>query len=208
MNIPNLITIARIFMVPVIVWLISIDEAAFAFWLFLAAGISDGIDGFIAKRYGQQTVLGAYLDPLADKALLVSVYVTLGLLAHLPLWLVILVVSRDILIISAVILSWMLDRAVPMHPHFVSKANTTGQIVLAVLVLADVGFGFQLELSRQMLVIAVAGLTVASAIVYMIEWLEHMARYEEAPQRPPARKSRQGGAAGSGKISPRETQRS
>lgn len=204
MNIPNFITIARIFLVPVIVWLISIDEMAFAFWLFLAAGISDGIDGYIAKHYGQQTMLGAYLDPLADKALLVSVYVTLGLLAYLPLWLVILVVSRDILIIAAVILSWMLDRAVPMHPHFVSKANTTGQIVLAVLVLADIGFGFQLALSRQILVVAVAGLTVASAVVYMIEWLEHMARYEDVPQRPATRKDQR---VGSGKIAPRETQR-
>jgi cardiolipin synthase len=204
MNIPNLITIGRIFLVPVIVWLISIDEMAFAFWLFLAAGVSDGIDGYIAKHYGQETMLGAYLDPLADKALLVSVYVTLGLLAHLPLWLVILVVSRDILIIAAVILSWMLDRAVPMHPHFVSKANTTGQIVLAVLVLADIGFGFQLGLSRQILVIAVAGLTVASAIVYMVEWLEHMARYEEAPSRPAAKKPQH---VGSAKITARETQR-
>ena len=195
MNIPNLITIGRIFLVPVVVWLISIDQMALAFWLFLLAGVSDGIDGYIAKHFGQETMLGAYLDPLADKALLVSIYVTLGLQAHLPLWLVILVVSRDILIISAVILSWMLDRAVPMHPLFVSKANTTGQIVLAALVLADTGFGLDLLLPRQVLVVAVAGLTVASATVYMVGWLEHMARYEEpSPQRnkEPARRGDSG----------------
>jgi cardiolipin synthase len=182
-NIPNLITMFRIFMVPLVVWLIIGEQMAAAFWVFLLAGLSDGIDGFIAKRFDQQTLLGAYLDPLADKALLVSIYVTLGLQLHIPNWLVIMVVSRDILIVSAVILSWMLDRAVTMRPLFVSKANTTGQIVLAGLVLVDVGFGLDLTVSRQMAVVAVAVLTVASAIAYLIGWLEHMAQYEVPPPR-------------------------
>ena len=190
MNIPNLITMFRIFMVPLVVWLIITEQMAAAFWVFLVAGLSDGIDGFIAKRFGQETLLGAYLDPLADKALLVSIYVTLGLQLHIPNWLVIMVVSRDILIVSAVILSWMMDRAVMMRPLFVSKANTTGQIVLAGLVLLDVGFGLDLTMSRQLTVIGVAVLTVASAIAYLIGWLEHMAQYEEPPARKPAAHAR------------------
>lgn len=188
MNIPNVITVFRIFLVPLVVWLIIAGQMAAAFWVFLLAGVSDGIDGFIAKRFGQETLLGAYLDPLADKALLVSIYVTLGLQLHIPNWLVIMVVSRDILIISAVILSWMMDRAVMMRPLFVSKANTTGQIVLAGMVLLDVGFDLDLTMSRQVTVIAVAVLTVASAAAYLIGWLEHMARYEEPTARKPAAK--------------------
>lgn len=186
MNIPNVITVFRIFMVPLVVWLIITERTAAAFWVFLLAGLSDGIDGFLAKRFGQETLLGAYLDPLADKALLVSIYVTLGLQLHIPNWLVIMVVSRDILIVSAVILSWMLDRAVMMRPLFVSKANTTGQIVLAGLVLLDVGFGLDLAMSRQIAIIAVVVLTVASAIAYLVGWLEHMAQYEDRPAQKPA----------------------
>ena len=113
--------------------------------LFLLAGLSDAADGYLAKRYGWRTELGAYLDPIADKALLVSIYVTLGFAGHLPAWLVIAVVSRDILIVGAVVLSWMLSRPMSLHPILVSKANTFSQIVLAGLVLAELGLGLGLE---------------------------------------------------------------
>ena len=93
LNLPNLITIFRIFMVPLIVWLIISGQFFIAFLLFVLAGMSDGIDGFIAKRFNQTTELGAYLDPIADKLLLVSIYVSLGFGEILPPWLVILVVS-------------------------------------------------------------------------------------------------------------------
>ena len=77
MSIPNLITLARILLVPVVVWAIATGQMYFAFLLFLAAGISDAVDGFLAKRFGMKTELGAYLDPLADKVLIVSIYVAL-----------------------------------------------------------------------------------------------------------------------------------
>src|ERR1043165_2429801 len=106
-------------------------EIRIAFVLFLAAGISDAVDGFLAKRFGMATELGAYLDPLADKAMLVSIYVALGITGALPAWLVILVVSRDIMIVGAVILSWVVDKPVPLRPLPVSKLNTVAQIVPA-----------------------------------------------------------------------------
>jgi cardiolipin synthase len=121
-NIPNALTLARIILVPLIVWLIITHEMAAAFVLFLLAGLSDAADGYLAKRFGWHTELGAYLDPIADKVLLVSVYLTLGFTNHLPVWLVIAVVSRDILIIGAFILSWILLRPVTVHPLLVSKA--------------------------------------------------------------------------------------
>ena len=113
-NIPNSLTLGRIVLVPLVVWLIITHEMLPAFLLFLLAGLSDAADGFLAKRYGWNTELGAYLDPIADKALLVSIYVTLGLAGQLPAWLVIAVVSRDILIVGAVVLSWMLSRPLMM----------------------------------------------------------------------------------------------
>src|SRR5438874_287300 len=132
MNLPNLITIARILLVTFTVWLIISEAYGFAFLAFVVAGIIDGIDGYIARRWNLRTDLGAYLDPLADKALLVSVYVTLGFLKELPAWLVILVVSRDVLIVGAFMLSLLMERPVQLKPLMLSKVNTAGQIVFVV----------------------------------------------------------------------------
>jgi len=175
---PNLITVGRVLLVPVVIWLIIQDAHTAAFALFVLAGISDAIDGFLARRYDWRTELGAYLDPIADKLLLVGIYVTLGLLGHMPAWLVIAVVSRDFLIVGAVILSWMVDRPVEMRPSMVSKANTVGQIVLAGAVLAELGFASALEPFVTPLTWVVGILTLASAGIYLARWLRHMAYYD------------------------------
>ena len=189
MNIPNALTLARIILVPLIVWLIISHEMATAFVLFLLAGLSDAVDGYLAKRFGWQTELGTYLDPIADKALLVSIYVTLGFTNHLPVWLVIAVVSRDILIVGAFILSWTLSRPVAVYPLLVSKANTLAQLVLASLVLAELGLGLGLEPLVAICIWVTGALTILSAIVYFWVWLKHMASYEPQPAPLPARKS-------------------
>ncbi len=175
LSLPNLITIFRIFMVPLIVWLIISGQYLVAFMAFVLAGMSDGVDGFIAKRFNQATVLGAYLDPLADKLLLVSIYVALGFQEILPPWLVILVVSRDILIVGALMLSWLLNQPVPITPLMVSKANTTVQIVLAALALGGLGFGLEVGDLLILMSMLVAALTVLSAAAYLRVWLLHMA---------------------------------
>jgi len=174
LSIPNLITLGRILLVPVVVWAITAGEMRIAFLLFLAAGISDAVDGFLAKRFGMTTKLGAYLDPLADKAMLVSIYVALGIIEAIPRWLVILVVSRDIMIVSAVILSWLVDKPVPLKPLLVSKLNTVAQIALALVVLAALGFGFNAGWALTATMAAVAALTLASVAVYLREWVRHM----------------------------------
>ena len=171
MNIPNTLTLVRIILVPLVVWLIITHEILAAFVLFLMAGLSDAADGYLAKRYGWHTELGAYLDPIADKALLVSIYVTLGFAGHLPAWLVIAVVSRDILIVGAVLLSWMLSRPMLLHPLLISKANTFSQIVLAGLVLAELGLGLGLERLVALCVWITGALTILSAAVYFLAWL-------------------------------------
>jgi len=174
LSIPNLITLARILAVPVILWAITSGEMRIAFALFLAAGLSDLIDGFLAKRFGMATELGAYLDPLADKAMIISIYVALGIVEAIPRWLVILVVSRDIMIVSAVILSWLVDKPVKLKPIAVSKLNTVAQIVYATVVLAALTFGWEIPLAKGVLMGLVATLTLLSVAFYVAEWVRHM----------------------------------
>jgi len=174
MSIPNLITLFRILLVPILVWAIISDEMRLAFLLFLAAGISDAVDGFLAKRFGMATELGAYLDPLADKVLIVSIYVALGITGALPAWLVILVVSRDIMIVGAVILSWLVDHPVAMKPLIVSKLNTAAQIVFATLKLASLALDFSAEPALTVAMVLVVILTLLSIGFYLREWMRHM----------------------------------
>ncbi len=174
LSIPNLITLARILLVPVVVWLIASGELRLAFLLFLAAAISDAVDGFLAKRFGMKTELGAYLDPAADKVLIVSIYVTLGITGVIPLWIVILVVSRDLMIVGAVILSWLVGQPVTIKPHAVSKANTAAQILFAGLVLASHGYDFRSDLMLTLVMAMVAVLTLLSVAFYVAEWVRHM----------------------------------
>lgn len=173
-TIPNLISVFRLLIVPVIVWLIIIHDLRAAFWLFVLAGFSDFADGLIARLTRSASELGAYLDPIADKALMVTIYVCLAIVGELPSWLVIMVVSRDILIIGAVLLSWTMNRPVRIRPLFVSKANTAAQIILAAMVLGASAFAVDLGGARLLAVMITAMLTVVSTAAYLVEWLRHM----------------------------------
>ncbi|MGE0566163.1 MAG: CDP-alcohol phosphatidyltransferase family protein, partial [Pseudolabrys sp.] len=118
--------------------------------------------------------LGAYLEPLADKALIVSIYVTLGIAGMIPRWLVILVVSRDIMIVGAVMLSWLIGSPLKVKPLLVSKLNTVAQIAFACLVLASLGFSFRADDVLTILMGLVAALTLLSIAAYVAEWVRHM----------------------------------
>ena len=174
MSIPNLITLGRILLVPVVVWAIASKTMWIAFVLFLAAGVSDAIDGFLAKRFHMTTVLGAYLDPLADKALIVSIYLTLGINGEIPRWLVILVVSRDIMIVGGVVLAWVMGNPFKMRPLVVSKLNTVAQIAFACVVLGSLGFGVNVAPLDVILMGLVGVLTLLSVAAYLVEWVRHM----------------------------------
>ena len=174
LSIPNLITLARILSVPVMVWAIAQGWMQMAFLLFLAAGLSDAVDGYLAKRFGMSSELGAYLDPLADKALIVSIYATLGINGNIPRWLVILVVSRDIMIVGAVMLSWLVGRPLPVKPLMVSKLNTAAQFLFVGLVLAALGFRFEAQWAIDAGMVVVAALTLLSVAGYVREWIRYM----------------------------------
>lgn len=176
MTVPNIITLMRFLMVPAVVYALLLGEMLPAFVIFVVAGISDGIDGFVARRYNQQSKLGTYLDPIADKLLLVTVFVMLAMLGYLPQWLVVLVVSRDVLIVMAVLLSSVMAQPVDMNPIFISKANTAVQIALVSVVLAELAFNTGFGNLRILLVYLVAALTVVSAAAYLRLWINHMAK--------------------------------
>jgi cardiolipin synthase len=179
-NLPNLISLVRLLSVPVLVWLILDGELHAAFWLFVAAGVSDAVDGFVAKRFDARTSLGRYIDPLADKVLLVSVYITLGSLGHLPAWLVILVVFRDMLIIGGTLLFRIFtDQTIALEPLKISKVNTAMQIALVAVVLARLGLSFGDGGLSDGLVYVVAATTFVSGAAYIVRWTRGTAHAEE-----------------------------
>lgn len=180
LTIPNLISILRLVLVPAVVLAMLQARWDWAFAGFVIAGVSDGVDGFIARRFNQQSRLGAYLDPMADKLLLVSVFVVMGFTGQLPLWLVVTMVSRDALIVCAILLSTVMAHPVEIKPFLVSKANTAIQIVLAAVVLGELAFAVRLDPLRQVLILLSGVLTVASAAAYLVAWLRHMSGYGES----------------------------
>lgn len=179
MTLPNLITIARFLMVPAVIYGLMNAQWQLAFAVFLLAGVSDWIDGYIARRFNQGSKLGAYLDPVADKLLLVSVFVTLAVTGVLPNWLVLIVVSRDVLIVAAVLVATVMGHPIAMRPLFVSKANTALQILLVVVALFAKAFGMELTMVQFALILCVAALTILSAGAYLVTWLRHMAGLAE-----------------------------
>lgn len=179
-NLPNLITIVRLVLAPVSVALIATRQWGPAFYVFVAAGLSDAFDGWLAKTFNLVSELGAHLDPLADKALLVSIYVSLAMFGEVPLALTALVVARDVMIVAAVLIAYGLRRPMAIRPLFISKLNTAAQIGLAGLLLGAKAFGFDLGAGLQIAIWSVAALTLASAMAYLGQWVRRMRDPKEA----------------------------
>ena len=168
LSLPNLITLARLLSVPLAIWLIVDRAYGAAFWVLVAAGLSDGLDGYIAKRFDRRTPLGAVLDPAADKTLLVGLCLTLALTGQIPVWLVALVILRDLLIV----LGFVAIRAVvaprQLTPLTISRINTLVQIALVGFVLGREGFGLPAEPATGLLIAAAATTTVLSGLAYLL----------------------------------------
>ena len=173
LTLPNVVTFGRLCAVPLSVWLVMEHRFAQAFFLFLAAGLSDAADGWLARRNGGGNSLGALLDPIADKALLVSMYVTLAAVKVLPDWLAILVVFREVLIVGGIAVLSLLGQSVVIRPLYVSKINTALQIVLVAAALLMSGFHLSAPLLIAVLVWLVAGTTLASGATYVWVTVRH-----------------------------------
>ena len=170
LHIPNAITVARILLVAPTAWLLLEERYGAAFGLFLVAGLSDALDGQLAKRFGWQTPLGGLLDPLADKLLLVVSFLCLGWLGVLPAWLVALVILRDLVIVTGAAVYHFRIARLEAEPMLLSKANTVAQIVLVLLAVAHrAGVGFPAGIIDVGIWIVTAT-TISSGIAYVVVW--------------------------------------
>ena len=178
MNIPNFITLARLFVVPIIVWLIIDNNERLAFCLTVAAAISDAIDGLIAKRYNCVTKLGTFLDPIADKVLLVCLFIVLGQQGYITSWVVILVVFRDLLIIGGALIFHTITHSLEMAPLKISKINTLAQFGFVVGVLGTEGYGIDMHGALFILQYIIALTTILSGVVYVYLWSHKVSEFE------------------------------
>ena len=128
-NLPNTITVIRILLVPLFVIYLQKHLFLLSLIVFTVAAISDGLDGLFARFFNQRTSLGAYLDPIADKMLLASAFVTLAIQEIIPFWLSVVVISRDILILTGVLICTMADIKVKIQPSIISKFTTVAQLL-------------------------------------------------------------------------------
>lgn len=169
-NIPNLLTISRILLTPVFIMAFVNGRMDLAWLIFLFAGVTDALDGFLARVFRQRTQLGAMLDPLADKILLVTSFICLAVKGWIPSWLSILAVSRDIIIVGglAVLNFWGVDVKRRIRPTFVSKFNTAAQIGLIFMLMLEKTFGNGFDIWVDRLMFLVAGLTLISGIHYIV----------------------------------------
>lgn len=170
-QIPNTITIARLILVPVLIFLLDQGEYGWALVVFTFAGLSDGLDGYLARRFKLESEFGGFLDPIADKVLMISVYVTLVLLGLLPVWLVLIVVARDFLIIGFIMMLISLGDSIHPAPSIYSKINTVIQVSLIVVVLINLAFDLALDAFVDLLIYSLVVTTLISAAHYYWVWI-------------------------------------
>jgi cardiolipin synthase len=170
LTLANGVTAVRLVLVPFIAIALLNHRYDEAFWMTLIAGASDAVDGFIARFFGHKSVVGAYLDPIADKILIVTLFGLMTAAGHLPLWLMVLVLARDVAIVATVAaFNRMKSKPLRMKPLFVSKLTTFFQISLLLVTLADLGFKLDLSSLRQILAVIAGALTIASWVAYYFE---------------------------------------
>jgi cardiolipin synthase len=168
---PNVLTLLRMLAVGPLVYCLLTGRYQIAFVLAVFAGISDLLDGYLARRYGWMTHFGGVLDPLTDKFLLVSTTLTLAWLEQLPWWLVLIVVLRDLVIVGGgLYYHYLVARITAARPTLLSKWNTFGQILLIVCVMLKLAFPYFSGPWIHWLIYAVAATTIASGIQYVVTW--------------------------------------
>lgn len=173
-SLPNLITIGRLVLVPAIIGMIITQRWTAACVIFIIAGLSDALDGWLAKTFDLSTELGAFLDPLADKVLLISIYATLAIEGIVPPILAILVAARDLLILAAIPLAWVMHRPLQIKPLLISRINTAAQIIVAAIVLVMKALAYPMGPLVDIGFYLVTALTLLSMAAYFQQWLRHM----------------------------------
>ena len=167
---PNAISLFRIALVPPILWLMLNGRHDIALVLFFVAGFSDGLDGYLAKRFDWHSRSGALLDPIADKLLVAGTFVTLALTGHLPVWLAAIVILRDVVIVGGAMAYNFLVRPVEGEPTRISKLNTALELLLILFVISRAGFGWPDQITITILGAAVLVTVFISGIDYVWSW--------------------------------------
>ena len=165
-NLPNAITLGRLCAVPVVVWLVLDARMTAALSVFALAGASDALDGWLARRQGG-TVLGAWMDPAADKALLIGVFAALAATELVPGWMAALVVGRDLVILGGIAAMWWRSWPIRIRPLLLGKANTAAQILLICVILGLEALGLHAPGLRAGLLWLAAATTLASGVAYI-----------------------------------------
>lgn len=173
MTIPNIITMIRILLTPVFVIYLINGQLLTGLAVLVICGISDGLDGFIARVFKQKSVLGSYLDPLADKIILISAFITLGIIGFLPAWLTVVVISRDVMIMIGVILLYLTGVDINIKPVVSSKITTCLQFVTVIAVLAR-DYLVSVQEYYVYLYYITALFTIISFLQYLYQWLKMM----------------------------------
>lgn len=181
-HLPNALGLVRLAAVPVLVWLVLDARWEAAFWVFLLGGLSDALDGYVARRFDLVSRFGEILDPVADKALMNGAYLSLAAAGLVPWWLAVLVAGRDLIILGVAVATRLLKPAIPLLPLALGKANTFFQVGFAALVLAIAAYGWAIPVVRDVTMAATALLTLLSGLLYGASWYRHYraARQERA----------------------------
>ena len=167
---PNVLSVIRVALIVPVIWLLLHGRYGTTLIIFGLAGFTDGLDGFLAKRFGWRTELGAVLDPFADKLLMLCSYLTLAVLQLIPVWLFVVVVARDVMIVAGGLSYQYLIGPFKATPTAVSKLNTAFQILLVLAVVANAGFEIPPDLAVTILGAAVFVTTVVSGLDYVWTW--------------------------------------
>ena len=167
---PNAISIMRIALVPPILILILQGDYGWALALFWFAGFSDGVDGYLAVRFGWTTRLGGLLDPAADKLLITGLFITLAYTGVIPMGLAAVVILRDVVIVAGALAYNYIVKPVPGEPTRISKLNTALQMIFVLFVLSRAGFGWPDEISITVLGAAILVTVIISGVDYVLSW--------------------------------------
>jgi cardiolipin synthase len=171
---PTSLTIARLFAVPATVWLIVTQRLELAFWVFLVAGLSDALDGALARLCDARSQIGQLLDPVADKLLLVATFGALATIGLLPVWVALLVAFRDVAIVTGIGAAHRGEVAIDLRPMMIGKLATALQVGLAGWTLAEAGLDLRDDGVTTVLTLGVAASAVASGLAYGRRWLGAM----------------------------------
>ncbi len=180
MNLPNTLTVIRVLLIPAFVILIINHSFGWALIIFIIAGMTDGLDGLLARLTRQKTELGAYLDPIADKLLLISSYLSLAIVEIIPGWLSVIVITRDVIILLGILVIMLLSRPPAIHPSFISKMTTTFQILTVILALLA-GYDSFFKHLTPIAIYATTFLTVLSGIHYIYVGIQILNQKKPTP---------------------------